>query len=57
LAELTDGYSGSDLRLIIREAVLDALLEDRKKLTQNDLLKSIEDFGRRISDYKRSIAV
>jgi SpoVK/Ycf46/Vps4 family AAA+-type ATPase len=56
LAELTDGYSGSDLRLIIREAVLDALLEDRKKLTQDDLLKSIEDFGRRISDYKRSIA-
>jgi SpoVK/Ycf46/Vps4 family AAA+-type ATPase len=56
LAELTDGYSGSDLRLIIREAVLDALLEDRKKITQDDLLKSIEDFGRRISDYKRSIA-
>lgn len=56
LAELTDGYSGSDIRLIIREAVLDALLEDRKKLTQNDLLKSIDDFGRRISDYKRSIA-
>ena len=56
LAELTDGYSGSDLRLIIREAVLDALLEDRKKITQDDLLKSIEDFGRRISDYKRSVA-
>jgi len=56
LAELTDGYSGSDLRLIIRESVLDALLEDRKKITQDDLLKSIADFGRRISDYKRSIA-
>jgi SpoVK/Ycf46/Vps4 family AAA+-type ATPase len=56
LAELTDGYSGSDLRLVIREAVLDALLEDRKKITQDDLLRSINDFGRRISDYKRSIA-
>ena len=55
LAELTEGYSGSDLRLVIREAVLDALLEDRKKITQNDLRRSIADFGRRISDYKRSI--
>jgi SpoVK/Ycf46/Vps4 family AAA+-type ATPase len=56
LAELTDGYSGSDLRLLIREAVLDALLEDRKKITQDDLLRSINDFGRRLSHYKRSIA-
>jgi SpoVK/Ycf46/Vps4 family AAA+-type ATPase len=56
LAKLTDGYSGSDLRLVIREAVLDALLEDRKKITQDDLLRSINDFKRRISDYKRSIA-
>jgi SpoVK/Ycf46/Vps4 family AAA+-type ATPase len=57
LAELTEGYSGSDLRLVIREAVLNALLEDRKHIGQDDLLRSIEDFGRRISDYKRSIAV
>ncbi len=55
LAELTDGYSGSDLRLIIREAVLNALIDDRKKIGQDDLLRSIEDFGRRVSDYRRSI--
>ena len=56
LAEMTDGYSGSDLRLLIREAVLNALLENRKELCQEDLLNSIEDFRQRISDYKRSIA-
>jgi len=56
LAELTDGYSGSDLRLVVREAVLNALLEDRRKLGQDDLLRSIEEFGRRISEYKGSIA-
>lgn len=56
LAAMTDGYSGSDLRLVIREAVLNALLEDRRSLGQEDLLASIEEFRRRISDYKRSIA-
>ena len=55
LAELTDGYSGSDLRLVIREAVLNALVEDRRKIGQNDLLRSIEDFDKRISDYRRSV--
>jgi len=56
LAEMTEGYSGSDLRLVIREAVLNALLEDRRHLGQEDLEKSIVEFGRRISDYKRSMA-
>jgi len=56
LAEMTEGYSGSDLRLVIREAVLNALLEDRRHLGQDDLEKSIAEFGRRISDYKRSMA-
>jgi SpoVK/Ycf46/Vps4 family AAA+-type ATPase len=54
LAERTEGYSGSDLRLVIREAVLNALLVDRKRLGQDDLLSSVEEFGRRISEYKRS---
>jgi SpoVK/Ycf46/Vps4 family AAA+-type ATPase len=54
LAELTEGYSGSDLRLVIREAVLNALLEDRRRLVQDDLLKSIQEFSRRVSEYKRS---
>ena len=54
LAELTEGYSGSDLRLVIREAVLNALLEDRRRLNQDDLQRSIQEFSRRVSEYKRS---
>jgi SpoVK/Ycf46/Vps4 family AAA+-type ATPase len=57
LSELTEGYSGSDLRLVVREAVLTALLEERKHLDQEDLLRSIEEFSRRASEYRRSIAV
>ncbi len=57
LAELTEGYSGSDLRLVVREAVLNGLLVDRRKLSQEDLLVSIEEFSRRMSEYKRSTAV
>ncbi|MDD4652619.1 MAG: ATP-binding protein [Methanothrix sp.] len=56
LAEETEGYSGSDLRLVVREAVLNALLEDRRHLNQEDLDRSIEEFRRRIFDYKRSVA-
>jgi len=55
IAALTDGCSGSDLRLIIREAVLNALLEDRRHLDQADLERSVEEFRRRVSDYKRNI--
>ena len=56
LARLTEGYSGSDIRLVIREAVLNALLEDRKKIDQQDLLRAVEDFERRMSDHRRERA-
>ncbi|WP_440956710.1 ATP-binding protein [Methanosarcina sp. Mfa9] len=47
IAEMTEGYSGSDLRMVIREAVLSALLEERKVLTQQDLLEAVLDFDER----------
>lgn len=47
IAELTEGYSGSDLRMVIREAVLSALLEERKVLTQQDLLEAVKSFDER----------
>jgi ATP-dependent 26S proteasome regulatory subunit len=47
LAEATEGLTGSDLRLVLREAVLDALTENRTTLTQQDLLDAIEDFEER----------
>ncbi len=53
LARLTDRYTGSDLRIVVREAVLSALLQDRKKITQADLILAIEQFRRRNSDYRQ----
>jgi SpoVK/Ycf46/Vps4 family AAA+-type ATPase len=47
LAELTEGLTGSDLRLVLREAVLEALTEERTTLTQQDLIDAVEDFGER----------
>lgn len=47
IAALTESYSGSDLRMVIREAVLGALLEERKVLTQEDLLEAVNSFDQR----------
>ena len=47
LADATEGLTGSDLRLVLREAVLDALTEERTTLTQSDLLDAIEGFEER----------
>jgi SpoVK/Ycf46/Vps4 family AAA+-type ATPase len=47
IATLTEGYSGSDLRMVIREAVLSALLEERKVLHQEDLLEAVKSFDER----------
>jgi len=54
LARLTEGYTGSDLRLVVREAVLNALLQDRKHLDQGDLVQAVEEFHRRNSDYRKA---
>ncbi|MFC7047063.1 ATP-binding protein [Halobacteriaceae archaeon GCM10025711] len=47
LAERTEGLTGSDLRLVLREAVLDALTEERMVITQQDLLDAVDDFEER----------
>lgn len=47
LAKATRGLTGSDIRLVLREAVLEALTEDRRQITQADLLTAIEDFEER----------
>jgi len=48
IASKTDGYSGSDLRLIVREAVLNALITERTALTQQDLLRGVTEFNKRV---------
>ncbi|MGZ4848323.1 MAG: ATP-binding protein, partial [Halobacteriota archaeon] len=47
LAEMTDQCTGSDLRLILREAVLQALFEERTDLSQNDLEEAVSNFSKR----------
>jgi SpoVK/Ycf46/Vps4 family AAA+-type ATPase len=47
LAEATDGLTGSDIRLVLREAVLEALANDRREVNQADLLAAVEDFEER----------
>jgi SpoVK/Ycf46/Vps4 family AAA+-type ATPase len=56
LAERTEGYSGSDIRLVVREAVLNALLEERRVIDQEDMEKGIQEFDRRIRDHRGSAA-
>ncbi|MEY7848827.1 ATP-binding protein [Natrarchaeobius sp. A-rgal3] len=47
IAEITEGLTGSDLRMVLREAVLEALTEDRTTLNQEDLLDAVEEFEER----------
>ena len=47
LADITEGLTGSDLRLVLREAVLEALTEERTTLTQQDLLDAVAEFEER----------
>lgn len=42
LAENTDGFSGADLRIMIKEAVLSALMEERESLTSGDIVQGIQ---------------
>jgi ATP-dependent 26S proteasome regulatory subunit len=53
LAAETEGLTGSDLRLVLREAVLDALVDDRRELTQEDLVEAVSDFEDR--DHLRNL--
>ncbi|VVB95874.1 VCP-like ATPase [uncultured archaeon] len=48
IAAKTEGYSGSDLRLVVREAVLNGLITERTVLNQQDLLRGITEFNKRI---------
>ncbi|MDO9325936.1 MAG: ATP-binding protein [Methanoregula sp.] len=41
LASKTEGFSGSDLRMMIKEAVLSALMDNRRSLSPEDIRKGI----------------
>ncbi len=48
IALLADGFTGSDLRMVVREAVLHALTEDRMVITQSDLTDAVDEFSNRV---------
>jgi SpoVK/Ycf46/Vps4 family AAA+-type ATPase len=41
LAKQTEGFSGADLRMMIKEAILSALMDRRQDITQDDIVKGI----------------
>jgi SpoVK/Ycf46/Vps4 family AAA+-type ATPase len=47
VAKKTEGLTGSDLRMVLREAVLEALMEERTTLTQDDIMAAVSDFEER----------
>ncbi|MEM5786760.1 MAG: ATP-binding protein [Syntrophobacteraceae bacterium] len=54
LARITDGFTGSDIRLVLREAVLNALMQDRKNLDQADMVRAVEHFKMRNSEHREN---
>lgn len=48
LVEETEGFTGAEIKLIVREAVLTALIEGRRVPTMDDLIKAIEEMKGRI---------
>ena len=47
VADRTEGLTGSDLRLVLREAVLEALTDERMEITQADIMDAVQDFEER----------
>ncbi|NIA11423.1 MAG: ATP-binding protein, partial [Nitrospiraceae bacterium] len=48
IAEITDRFTGSDLRMVVREAVLHSLIENRTYITQSELISAVDDFSNRV---------
>ena len=49
LVKMTEGFTGAEVKLVVREAVLSALVGSRKELTMDDLIKAVEDVRERIT--------
>ncbi len=49
LVKLTKGFTGAEIKLIVREAVLKALLEGRKEITQEDLRSAVDEIKNRLN--------
>ena len=57
IALLADNFTGSDLRVVVREAVLHALTENRMAITQSDLINAVDEFGSRVNLMRKEYTV
>ena len=48
LVRLTDGFTGAEVKLVVREAVLSALVKGRKNISMEDLVKAVNDVKKRL---------
>ena len=48
LVSHTDGFTGAEIKIVVREAVLKALLEGRREITQQDLIEAIDSVKKRL---------
>jgi SpoVK/Ycf46/Vps4 family AAA+-type ATPase len=55
LAAETEGFSGADLRIMIKEAILNALVEGRQRIEQQDINRGMDIVKKRDSIRKNSI--
>ncbi|RLI87809.1 MAG: ATP-binding protein [Archaeoglobales archaeon] len=49
LVALSDGFTGAEIKLVVREAVLKALLRGDKRISQQDLLNAVEEVKSRLN--------
>lgn len=47
LVKITNGFTGAEIKLVIREAVLKALVRGDKEVTQEDLIEAVEGIKQR----------
>jgi hypothetical protein len=57
IAGMTEEFTGSDLRMVVREAVLQSLTENRTAITQSDLISAVDDFSDRMRLMMKEYAV
>ena len=48
LVNMTDGFTGAEIKLVVREAVLKALSRDERRISQEDLIEAVEDVKARL---------
>lgn len=49
LVEMTEGFTGAEVKLVVREAVLSALLNGKKELSMENLVRAVEEVRDRLN--------